>query len=166
MPVHTSRDEYKPALLLSIYQLVQAIETDDDSTHPTWVARSIHQGTREYFNAERWKPSPVYDGIMARIPTGEVLTPHLQQWRAEPGEDPRRSQQWITGKVLEIHSLYRPNDGARFEIVPSGKRKPCSVQYRAATSTSLKVWTGRLTPEQAEARAPFYDHETIPPMQY
>ncbi|MBB5366294.1 hypothetical protein HNQ08_005423, partial [Deinococcus humi] len=51
--VHNSRDEYKQALLLSIDRLVQATPTDDDSIHPPWVAQSIHNDTREFFNAER-----------------------------------------------------------------------------------------------------------------
>ncbi|QLG13329.1 hypothetical protein HLB42_20605 (plasmid) [Deinococcus sp. D7000] len=166
MPSPSSRDEYKKNLLLNIYQLVQATLTDDDSIHPTWVANSIHSDTREYFNAERWKPSPVYDGILTRIPTGEVLTLHIRMWQAETPADEERCQQWVTGRVVKIESLYRPDDGARFGLVPTGKRKPRSFQYRATVSSSLKVWQGRLTPQQAQAREPFYHHETIPPVQY
>ncbi len=166
MPVYDSRNEYKQALLLSIYQLVQAIETDDDSAHPTYVAQSIHNDTREFFNAERWKPSPVYDGITVRIPVGEVLTLHLRLWQPETPADEERSQQWVTGKVVKIHRLYRPDDGARFDLVPTGKRNPRSFQYRATVSSSLKVWRGRLTPQQAQAHEPFYHHETTAPVQY
>ena len=160
-----TRDECKQSLLLSIYKLVQAIETDDDGQHPTWLANSIHSDTREYFNAERWKPSPVYEGILTRIPTGEVLTLHIRMWQAETPEDEERSQQWGTGKVVKIESLYRPADGARFGLMPTGKRKPRSFQCRAAVFASLKVWKGKLTPQQAQAREPFYRHETLPPVQ-
>ncbi|MDV6376377.1 hypothetical protein [Deinococcus arenicola] len=166
MSIPNSRDGYKQSLLLDIYKLVQAIETDDSSNYPTSLAQSIHSDTREYFNAERWKPSPVYEGILTRIPTGEVVTLHIRMWQAETPEDEQRCQQWVTGKVVKIERLYRPDDGARFGLVPTGKRNPRSFQYRAVVSSSLKVWRGKLTPQQAQARKPFYHHETIPPVQY
>ncbi|WP_156953180.1 hypothetical protein [Deinococcus frigens] len=94
-----------------------------------------------------------------------MLTLHIRMWHAETPEDEERSQQWVTGKVVKIESLYRPDDGARFGVVPTGKRNSRSFQYRAVVSSSLKVWRGKLTPEQAQAREPFYHHETTAPVQ-
>jgi len=64
-------------------------------------------------------------------------------------------------KVVKIGLLYRPNDGARFALVSVGKRNSRSFQYRATVSSSLKVWGGRLTPQQAHET--FSHHETVPP---
>lgn len=161
-----TREEYKSAILHNIYRLVQALETDDDSEYPTGIAQSVHYDTREYFNAERWKPRPVHEGIRARIPAGEVLTFRIQHWLPEPGNE-RPGYTFLTGRLLEICDVaYSREDGARFKVIPTGKRNPREYTYRVAFSTSLKVWQGKLTPEQAQARTPLYEHQLILPVQY
>lgn len=161
-----TREEYKAAILHNIYRLVQALELDDDRDSPTWTAQSIHHDTREYFNAERWKPRPVNEGIRAKLPVGEVLTFRIQKWTPEAG-DPRPGHQFVTGRLVEIRDLYYSrDDGANFQVVPTGKRNPREYSYRVACGQSLKVWRGKLTETEAAARTPLYEHEKIPTVQY
>lgn len=155
-----TRDEYKAAILQNIYRLVQALELDDPSEYPEGIARNIHHDTREFFHADRWKPRPVFEGVQARIPRDEVLTFRFQTWEPQSPEEAERAILWLSGRVSEIKSLYNPDDGASFQIIPTGKRNPRQFNYRVAQGASLQVWHGKLTPEQAQGRAPFYEHST------
>lgn len=161
-----TRGEYKAAILHNIYRLVQALELDDPSVYPAGIAQSIHHDTREFFNADRWKPRPVFDSARARIPLGEVLTFRVQHWLPVPGDDQgdeRPGYVFVTGQLEEISGVpYSHDDGACFHIVPLGKRKSREHTYRVGYGRSLKVWKGRLTEAQASARPPFFEHEQTP----
>ena len=135
-----TRDEYKAAILHKIYRLVQAIELDDQAEYPVGIAQGIHYDTREFFNAERWKPRPVNASARARIPTGEVLTLRVQNWTPEPGDE-QRCYSFVTGRLVEVGDVpYSRDDGARFQVIPTGKRNPRDYTYRVGYGRSLKVW--------------------------
>ncbi|WP_420594313.1 hypothetical protein [Deinococcus sp.] len=65
-----TRDEYRHQLLFGLYQLVQAIETDDDTASPVSLAQRLHHDARQYVDRERWRPTPVYDGVTAHCRQG------------------------------------------------------------------------------------------------
>lgn len=158
-----TRDEYKIALLHNIYRLVQALELDDTSEYPIGIAQGIHYDTREFFNAERWKPRPVNASARALIPVEEVVTLRVQHWKPETG-DARPGYTFVTGRLVEIGDVpHSRDDGARFQVIPTGKRNPREYTYRVGHGRSLKVWKGRLTEAQAQTRAPLYEHEQTPP---
>lgn len=158
MPSPTSRDEYRQSLLHDLYQLVQAIETDDERDMPVHRAQGIFHDTREYFNRQRWQPTPVYGGLLAHIPQKEMLTLRLQH-RAD------EAAVWVTGQVTAIEPHDRPYDSAQFQIIPVGCRNPRRYTYRAAVGCALTVWRGKLAPQQAGRCLPLYDHVAAPPIQ-
>lgn len=164
-----TRDEYKGAILHDIYRLVQALELDDTSQYPVSIAQGIHHSTREFFNADRWKPRPVFDSATERIPLGEVMTLRVQHWQPAPGDDQgdeRPGYVFVTGRLEKISGVpYSYDDGACFHIIPTGKRNAREHTYRVGYGRSVKVWKGRLTEAQANARTPFYEHGQPPRQQ-
>lgn len=159
-----TRDEYKAAILHNIYRLVQALELDDRTEYPEGIAQGIHYDTREFFNAERWKPRPVNASARERIPTGEVVTFRIQNWKPEPGDE-HRCYVFVTGRLLDVGDVhYTREDGARFSLIPTGKRNPREYTYRVGYGRNLKVWQGKLTEAQAAERPALYEHEQTPPV--
>ncbi len=73
---------------------------------------------------------------------------------------------WVSGNISAIERPYRPDDGARFQIVLVGCRLPRRYEYRAALGCSLSIWHGKLSPVQAEVRAPLYCHAAPPPIDH
>lgn len=156
----SSREDYRKRILHDIFKLVQMVEADDDQWAES-VARAIHYDVREYFNQNRWRPTPVYDGIRALLPLEEPLT--LLIYHHREGANGRK---FIQGRITKIDPVYSPDDGARLEFIPRGCRNPRTIGYRAGSAASLTVWRG-LVPEAALARVqPLYHHETLPPIQY
>ena len=140
-----TREEYKAAILHNIYRLVQALELDDDRDSPTWTAQSIHHDTREYFNAERWKPRPVNEGIRAKLPVGEVLTFRIQKWTPEAGwAGPKswtvssRDSAQIKGTTLAFSSC--PGDGLTATFAVGSPQRGSAGRPLACSANSSGVW--------------------------
>lgn len=155
-----TRDEYRARILHDIFRLVQCIEADQgDHGSAEHLARGIHSNVREYFNRERWKPTPVHEGIRARVPLGSPLPLLIQH---HGGEDGRRT---VQGRLQAIHHPPRPYDGAEFEIVPRGCRKPRRYWYRAGAGAALTVYPGWIEGRELERTRPLYEHEAVPHLQ-
>jgi len=156
-----TRDEYRARLMHDIFRLVQHIEADDNEhSSAESLARGIGYDVREYFNVQRWKPSPVHEGICARVPLEQPLTLLMQ---FHDGENGRRILQ---GRIQVIRHPGRPHDGAEFEIIPRGCRKARRYWYRAGPGAALTVYPGWLEGRELERRRPLYEHEAAPRIEY
>lgn len=156
-----TRDEYRARLMHDIFRLVQHIEADDNEHYTAEsLARSLHSDVREYFNTERWKPCPVYEGICARVPLDQPLTLLMQLY---DGPEGRRT---IQGRVQAIRHPGRPSDGAEFEVIPKGCRKARRYWYKAGRGAALAVYSGWLEEGALERTRPLYEHEAAPRIEY
>ncbi|MDP9766110.1 hypothetical protein [Deinococcus enclensis] len=158
-PYPQTRDEYRAAILFQIYQLVQAVEADNPGEHHTaqWTARNLHNDVREYFNAERWKPRPVYDGIRALVPLDTPLTLLIVHHQ----EHANGNQRFVQGRVDAISTVYQPSDGATFSVIPRGCRKPCQYAYWARAGASLTIWPGWVPETRLKEVTPLYEHAGV-----
>ncbi|MFC5849629.1 hypothetical protein [Deinococcus petrolearius] len=156
-----TRDEYRARIMADIFKLVQHIESDfnEYSTAET-LARGLHFDVREYFNAERWKPTPVYDGLRDRVTLGTPLSLLIVHHGGHNG------RQFVQGRIIDLHSQARPFDGAQFEIVPKGCRNPRRYSYRAGVGASITVYPGHVPETWLEQVRPLYHHAAEPPIQY
>lgn len=157
---YQTRQEYKEAMMQDIYLLVQAIETEDEKGR--YVAHSLYHNVREFFHADRWKPTPVSDTLTRMIPRDELLTFRFQHFEPQCESDRDRAVLWVTGRMTALHARYSPEDGAYFDVVPVGIRKPRRYGYRTGHGTSLTIWKGKVTPEDVNRREPLFDHATMP----
>lgn len=160
MTFPTTCDEYRQRLMHDIFKLVQMIEADDDAhCGAEALARGVHFDVREYFYAQRWQPTPIHEGIQARVPLNEPLPLLMVHHTGEGG------RHFIQGKIVNIQAPPRPGDGAGFEIVPKGCRLPRRFQYRVGGGAALTVWRGFVS-DSALPGTPLYHHETLPPIRY
>lgn len=156
-----TRDEYRTAIMETIFRLVGLIEADhNEHGSAEHLARGLHYDVREYFNEGRWRPTPVYDGICARVPLASPLTLLIQ---SHDGENGRRT---IQGKVQAIHHPGRPSDGAEFLIVPRGCRNARRYWYRVGVGAALTVYPGWVEGQQLGRTRPLYDHAAVPRLRY
>ncbi|GMA17025.1 hypothetical protein GCM10025871_33560 [Deinococcus metallilatus] len=160
-PFPQTRDEYRARIMEDLFRLVQHIEADDNEhSRAEALARGLHYDVREFFNRARWKPTPVYDGLRARVPLGSPLTLLIQ---FHGGEDGRRT---VQGRVQAIHHPGSSNDGAEFLIVPKGCRSPRRYWYRVGVESALTVYPGWIAGQALERTRPLYDHAVTPPVRY
>lgn len=152
-----TREEYRAAIMFQIYQLVQAVEADDpgEYNNTQWVARNLHNDVREYFNADRWRPRPIYDGIRARVPLETPLSLLITYHREHDHDNAR----FVQGRLVEISPVYQPRDGATFKIIPKGCRNPRTYSYHAGWGASLTIWPGHVPQTGKAGVKPLYDHE-------
>jgi hypothetical protein len=156
-----TRQEYRASIMQDIYQLVQQIETDrDEHGQAESLARGLHYSVREYFNAERWKPTPIFDGLRDRVTLGTPLSLLIVH------HDGHNGRQFVQGRVTALHSQHRPFDGAQFEIVPRGCRNPRRYSYRAGAGAFITAFPGYVPETRLEQVRPLYHHAASPPIQY
>lgn len=156
-----TRDEYRARIMQDIFKLVQYIESDlSEHSSAEALARGLHYDVREYFNAQRWKPTPVYDGLRGRVtletPLSLLIVHH----------DGQNGRQFVQGRVTALHSQHRPFDGAQFEIVPKGCRNPRHYSYRAGAGAAITIYAGHVAETRLEAVRPLYHHAALPPIRY
>lgn len=161
MTYPTTRSEYRAQIMQDVCRLVGMIEADhNEHGRAEALARGLHYSVREFFETDRWRPTPVYQGICAHVPQGQPITLCLQY---HDGPDGRRV---IQGRITAIRPPGRPQDGAEFELVPRGCRKARRWWYRAGVGASLAVHPGFVEAALREQVQPLYHHETRPPVQY
>ena len=156
-----TRQEYRARIVQDIFKLVQQIEADyDEHGSAERLARGLHSDVREYFNAERWKPTPVYDGLRDRVTLGTPLSLLIVHHGGQGG------RQFVQGRVTALHGQARPFDGAQFEVVPRGCRNPRRYSYRAGVGASITVYPGCVPEMRLEQVCPLYHHAAAPPIGY
>ena len=156
-----TRDEYRAQIMRDVCQLVGMIEADHGEYNSAEaLARGLHYSVREFFDADRWKPTPVFEGICARVPQGQPLTLCFQAYEGEEG------RHVMQGRVTAIRPPGRPNDGAEFELVPRGCRNARRWWYRAGVGASLVIYSGFVEAARREQVQPLYRHETMPRVEY
>lgn len=155
-----TRDEYRAQIMQDVCKLISLVESDwNEHQTAEALARGLHYDVREYFNMDRWKPTPVYAGICTRVPTDQPLTLFIHH------HDGVNGRQIVQGRITAIKSPYRPNDGAEFEIVPRGCRKVRKYFYWPGVGASLSVCAGWVEAAQPEGAGALYHHEMLPPVQ-
>lgn len=157
-----TRDECRASILAKVYQLVQAVESDiNEHGNAEFVARQLEYDVREYFKLDRWKPTPINDGLKARVPLNQPVTLEIIHHRESA--DGRRL---VQGTLTEIGNQYRPADGARFMIIPRRCRNPRTHWYRASAGTAIRIWRGYVEEGQLDSTPTLYELEIAEPIPY
>jgi hypothetical protein len=163
-PTTPSREDYRTGIREGLYRLAGLVEADfDPHDQAVVLARSLHYEVREYFNSQRWKATPVYDGICARVPLEVPVTLLIIHHREHA-----RGREWVQGKLQAIHSPHRPNDGAEFVMVPRRCRRSRTYHYRAWVGAELSVYPGFVDESGDDGPrhpTPLYQHAAMPPIQ-
>ncbi|AFZ69777.1 hypothetical protein [Deinococcus peraridilitoris] len=157
-----TREEYKAAILEQVTRLMGHVLADDPGEHSQaeYIAKQIHYDVRELFNKERWKPTPILDGIRARVPLNERVTLLIHR------HDERNGRTFEQGIITAIHSAQSHRDGAAFDFVPRGCRKPRRYYYHANQGSCLKVFRGYVSEEAAATVTPLLEFAPLPFIQY
>jgi hypothetical protein len=151
-----TRSEYRARIMQDVCRLVSMVEADhNEHSSAEALARGLHYDVREFFDADRWRPTPVFDGICAHVPQGQPLTLCFQAYEGEEG------RHVLQGRVTVIRPPGRPQDGAEFELVPRGCRKARRWWYRAGVGASVAVYAGFIEAAQRDRVQPLYHHETL-----
>ena len=156
-----TRDEYRARIMQDIFRLVQHIEADhSEYSSAEALARGLHYHVRTYFDAERWKPTSVCDGLQGRVTLDTPLSLLIVH------HDGHNGRVFVQGWVTALHSQHRPLDGAQFQIIPKGCRNPRNFYYRAGAGAAITIYQGHVSETRLERTRPLYHHAAAAPVRY
>jgi len=150
-----TRDEYRDAIVFDLGRLMQAVLVDDPTLcRAEFTARSLHQNVREYFCAERWKPTPVFEGVQARVPLGERLSIFVQYHDFD-----NQGQDRVQGVITRFGGPSTGSDGVVIHYVPARCRNERTINFTVRPGTRLCIYAGYVTGEDARTLKPLYEYE-------